>query len=183
MTDGFKIRSKEELARYRARIDENAEAALEDISAQAKKGMKALFDIKFKPIGRHPTAGHPLNFVEQLNQTFTYLCALEGSSLLWELHPNLTDLMVFPGAHAPKGSLDIEARDGTQSIGAETFAAVTPSNNQKLKKDLDKLAMRKETFRYVFFISPRWPSTERQPHFERDGIMVWSIWPFAQEAQ
>ena len=60
-------------------------------------------------------------------------------------------------------------------MGAETFAAVSPSNNGKLAADLAKLALRPERHRYVFFMSPQFPSAGRLPKFERDGVQVWSV--------
>ena len=60
-------------------------------------------------------------------------------------------------------------------VGAETFAAVTPRNNNKLSKDLSKLSSRPETNRYVFFMSPRFPGNMRLPQFERNGVQVWSV--------
>jgi hypothetical protein len=44
-----------------------------------------------------------------------------------------------------------------RKVGAETFAAVSPNNNDKLKKDLAKMAQRTELHRYVFFTSPEFP--------------------------
>ena len=60
-------------------------------------------------------------------------------------------------------------------VGAETFAAVDPRNNRKLAKDLIKLAGRTEQHRYVFFASPLFPGTTRQPQLERGGVHVWSV--------
>ena len=34
---------------------------------------------------------------------------------------------------------------------------------------------RSEPHRYVFFMSPPFPRTERRPQFERDGVQVWSV--------
>lgn len=60
-------------------------------------------------------------------------------------------------------------------VGAETFAAVHPRNNDKLKADLRKLAARPERFRYVFFVSPAFPDTRRQEALEAQGVQVWSL--------
>ena len=60
-------------------------------------------------------------------------------------------------------------------VGAETFAAVRPEINRKLAKDLTKLAGRTEHHRYVFFISPAFPRTERLPEKERNSVKVYSI--------
>ena len=80
----------------------------------------------------------------------------------------------MPGAHSPKGTLDVESlKPGL--VGAETFAAVKPENNRKLSKDLLKLANRPELHRYVFFMSPDFPSTKRLHEKEKDGVKVYSI--------
>ena len=60
-------------------------------------------------------------------------------------------------------------------VGAETFAAVDPSNNRKLKKDLKQLIARTERHRYLFFMSPLFPGTKRLPRLEPDNIQVWSV--------
>jgi hypothetical protein len=60
------------------------------------------------------------------------------------------------------------------AVAAETFAAVNPSNNQKLDKDLQKLAREcpNARARYVFFASPEYRH-ERQHKLESvDGIDV-----------
>lgn len=62
-------------------------------------------------------------------------------------------------------------------VGAEVFAAVTPRNNGKLNKDLAKLEARAELFRfrYVFFLSPRFPGNTRHERLEKNGVEVWSV--------
>jgi hypothetical protein len=78
-----------------------------------------------------------------------------------------------PGAHAAL-ALDVMSEDGL--VGAETFAAVKPNNNGKLAADLAKLAKHPEIPHcYVFFISPLFPSIQRQPQLEIDGVEVWSV--------
>ncbi|MEO4045349.1 hypothetical protein AAFN47_27470 [Hoeflea sp. CAU 1731] len=148
-----------------------ASAALLDLPDDP---LKALARIKFDPIGWHPIEQRALNLIEQVNQTFTYLVALKAARLLLEWHPEAEGYRLAPGAHAPKQSLDIESLvPGV--VGAETFAAVRPENNRKLIGDLTKLASRPERFRYVFFMSPLFPETQRRLEKERDGIGVWSI--------
>ncbi len=60
-------------------------------------------------------------------------------------------------------------------VGAETFAAVDHRNNNKLKKDLSKLATRADCHRYVFFSSPRYLDTKRRVELEVDETQVCSI--------
>ena len=62
-------------------------------------------------------------------------------------------------------------------VAAEVFAAVHPSNNRKLAKDLKKLALEcpDADARYVFFGAPGFRH-ERQHKLETvDGIEVWGI--------
>ncbi len=135
--------------------------------------MKMLRAIKFDPVGFHPLAGHALNVIEQFKQTATYLVALEATRLLFDLHPEEPGYVIAPGAHMSH-LLDIMSINEGQ-VGAETFAAVNPRNNNKLKKDLMKLATRTERIRYVFFTSPLYPEKARRIELETNGIQVWSL--------
>ncbi|MDJ0993117.1 MAG: hypothetical protein QNI90_06055 [Dinoroseobacter sp.] len=175
---GLILRNAEEAQIQKQALVENSARSLDYFNTQ-REPMAAMFDMKFRPIGFHPTAGHPLNLIEQINQTFSFLCALEASELLFQWHKDLEGLVVYPGAHAPRGTLDIEALNRPGYIGAELFAAVRPANNGKLKKDLEKLRDRSEENRYEFFICPTHPETKRQNDLEDYGVRVWSIWPFA----
>ncbi|UXN72875.1 hypothetical protein N8D56_17355 [Devosia sp. A8/3-2] len=124
--------------------------------------------MKFEPVGFHPTEDRPLNVVEQINQTRTYSVAATAARQLLELHPEAGGFHLAPGAHA---SLELDIMSHVPGlVGAETFAAVDPRNNRKLQLDLDKMAARTETFRYVFFMSPRYPTSERQSALEKHGV-------------
>ncbi len=129
--------------------------------------------LKFDPAGRHPVEPRPLNIIEQVNQTWTYLAALAGTRELLRLHPEAGGFRLAPGAHAAQPLDVMSVVPGL--VGAETFAAVTPDSNKKLARDLAKLAGRSETFRYVFFISPAYPGSRRRHELERDGVQVWSV--------
>lgn len=99
--------------------------------------------------------------------------ALAAARQLLVLHPEAGGFHLAPGAHA---SLPLDIMSEAKGlVGAETFAAVDPKNNDKLKKDLVKLASRHERHRYVFFMSPLFPGNQRRSQFERDGIQVWSV--------
>ena len=89
------------------------------------------------------------------------------------LHPEAGGFRVAPRAHA---AIPLDIMSITEGlVGAETFAAVSPSNNGKLKKDLEKLKARPEKHRYVFFMSPEFPGNIRRPQLESGEIQVWSI--------
>lgn len=143
------------------------------IAAQSGDPLALLRRMKFDPIGFHPLENRPLNLIEQINQTWTFAVAIAAARLLLELHPDVGGLRLAPGAHQSL-ELDIMSEKSCY-IGAETFAAVDPRNNNKLEADLDKLAGRPERHRYVFFMSPLFPGNERRRQLERDGIEVWSV--------
>jgi hypothetical protein len=129
--------------------------------------------MKFEEIGYHPIEDRRLNLIEQVNQTWTYAIALAATLKLLELHPEAEGFNVAPGAHMAIPLDIMSRREGF--VGAETFAAVDPRNNRKLTRDLEKMALRQEQHRYVFFCSPKFPRFERHQKFEVDSVQVWSI--------
>jgi hypothetical protein len=130
--------------------------------------------MKFDTVGFHPISGDALNVIEQVNQTWTYAAALLATRQLLALHPEAAPYRLAPGAHA---SQDLDIMSCTPGlVGAETFAAVKPTNNRKLAQDRAKLLNRPELHRYVFFMSPAYPGTKRQPALEKGGpVQVWSV--------
>lgn len=168
------VHSEEEIREALDTISKNTDLSYSTIRDLPKDPIDAFRQIKFDPIGSHPLESRPLNFVEQLNQTFTYIVALKAASLLLKWHPLSQGLRLAPGAHAPRGTLNIESIE-PGIIGAETFAAVKLENNQKLAEDLKKLNARKGRYRYVFFMSPDYSDTCRVIEKEKFGVEVWSI--------
>lgn len=154
-------------------IRESTRRSIHEISRDIEHPLEVLRRIKFQPIGLHPISDRPLNFIEQVNQSWTYVVALEAAKKLLELHPDAGGFRLAPGAHA---SLELDIMSVEPGyVGAETFAAVHPRNNGKLRADLTKLASRLELHRYVFFMSPAFAMSARQPLLERDGVQVWSV--------
>lgn len=170
----FNVCSIAEIEAALAKIEDNAAHACAALRELPADPVQALARLKFDPVGCHPLERRPLNIVEQVNQTFSYLVALKAARLMLEWHPEAEGFRLAPGAHAPVGTLDVESL-APGIVGAETFAAVRPENNRKLAGDLVKMVARPERFRYVFFMSPLFPRTERQPKRERDGVQVWSV--------
>jgi hypothetical protein len=167
------IESANDIDKQIAIVKNATESTVRWLLQQQEDPLTLLSRLKFEKVGRHPIEDHALNFVEQINQTWTYLAALEATRLLLTLHPEAGGFVLAPGAHASQ-SLDImSVTEGL--VGAETFAAVRTDSNQKLKGDLKKLSGCKEIHRYVFFISPAFPELKRQVQMERDGIQVWSV--------
>jgi len=69
------------------RIEDSALRAQKALSALPFSPLHALEALKFSPIGSHPLEDRPLNIIEQVNQTFTYLVAVKAAELLMEWHP------------------------------------------------------------------------------------------------
>ncbi len=173
MAQYFTVHSLKEIDEHLAAISSSVERSYQVIRQFSGSPIELFRSLKFEPLGFHPVAGHALNVIEQVNQTATYLVALHAAKLLFELHPDEPGFVIAPGAHMSH-PLDVMSISD-QHIGAETFAAVDPRNNNKLKKDLAKMAAREERHRYVFFSSPMYPATARRAELEAKGVQVWSI--------
>jgi hypothetical protein len=126
--------------------------------------------MKFEAVGRHPIEDRALNFVEQINQTFSYLVALNAAKWLLEVHPDASGFSLAPGAHATQ-RLDIMSVV-PDLVGAEAFAATSPRSNNKLDKDLRRLAGDPAQHRYAFFYSPGFEPGRHARLEKVDGVQV-----------
>jgi hypothetical protein len=167
------IRTVEEVEALVADVTRSAERALAGLSArlEAKQGLQALWSMKVRPLGCDPLdAESPLNLIEQINQTFTYLASARAVEQLLRLHPELAPFTLNLGTSP--GS-DIQSECGT--LAAEVFAAVKPTNNRKLRDDRVKVSQTSALWKYVFFMCPGY-GHGRQPKLEREaGVEVWSL--------
>jgi hypothetical protein len=163
------ISSHPDLNQHLAAVSDATTKAIAAIAA-AGTPEHTLRRMKFEQIGFHPIEGHALNFIEQINQTFTYLVALRATAWLLNRHPDAGGFRLAPGANA---ALPLDIMSVVPDlVGAETFAAVHPKNNRKLAGDLQKLKMFPHRFRYAFFFAPGFPHG-RVEHLEREeGIEV-----------
>jgi hypothetical protein len=167
------IRSAEDADRHLVSVYDAAARTHAWIRAHSGSPLELLRSLKFEPVGFHPASGAPLNLIEQTNQTWTFIVAIAAARQLLALHPDAGGFYLAPGAHA---ALPFDIVGGDGRVVAESFAAVTPANNGKLCKDLDKLARYPDIrHRYVFFMSPGYPGNQRYQKLERNGIQVWSV--------
>ena len=166
------ITGRDEVDRYIAalrRANERTVAAIRTIECP----QEAMRRLKFEAVGFHPVEDRPLNAIEQINQTFTYLVALKATEWLLERHPEPGGFTGAPGADATQRLHFLSL--APTLVGAETFAAVDPRNNRKIHKDLAKLAIDPSRFRYSFFYAPGF-SPGRVPTLEQgDGVEVHCI--------
>lgn len=151
----------------------SAEHALAQVAkaGAGTHGLQALWSMKFTPLGCDPlNADTPLNLIEQLNQTFTYLASAKALRLLLRLHPELAPFTVNLGT-SPGSDIESNLNEG---LAAEVFAAVNTSNNRKLAKDLAKVSKTSAKFKYVFFMCPGYKEGQHD-NLEQEGVQVWSV--------
>ncbi len=80
----------------------------------------------------------------------------------------------FRLALATSSGRDIESVE-PGLVAAEVFAATHPGSNQKLKKDIARLAEDSAQHRYVFFAAPKYVSGRRVELETKPGIEVHSV--------
>ena len=158
-----------EIERHIATIEASTRRAIEGIAALTNP-KEALRQMKFETVGRHPIEDRALNFVEQINQTFSYLVALNAAKWLLEAHPDAGGFSLAPGAHAAQ-RLDIMSVE-PDLVGAEAFAATSPRSNNKLDKDLKRLATDPARHRYAFFYSPGFEPGRHHRLEKVEGVQV-----------
>jgi hypothetical protein len=146
--------------------------ALAKLTASELDGLEVLRRIKFDPIGWHPIdePARSLNLIEQVNQTWTCLVSLKALPFLFARHPDAGGFQLNLGTQGGTDILSVLPN----VAAAEVFAAVAWRNNNKLAKELARLAQSKAKVRYVFFAAPG-VRQGRQAALERDGIEVWAI--------
>ena len=155
------IRSVNEAEVLHARVLSAAEHTAAWLRGFAGSSLELLTALRFQTVGHDPLTGEALNVIEQINQTFTILVSLRAVERLIEMHPEAKG---FRLALATSSGRDIESVE-PDLVAAEVFSATHPGSNQKLKKDIARLASDPARHRYVFFAAPKYASG-RQTHLE-----------------
>jgi hypothetical protein len=155
------IRSVNEAEVLRAHVLSAAERTAVWLHGFTGSPLELLTALRFQTVGHDPLTGEALNVIEQINQTFTILVSLRAVEQLIEMHPEANG---FRLALATSSGRDIESVE-PDLVAAEAFSATHPASNQKLKKDIVRLASGPARHRYVFFAAPKYASG-RQPHLE-----------------
>lgn len=151
-----------------ARILNSAARTAAWIRDFAGEPLELLRTLRFQEVGHDPLTSEPLNLVEQLNQTFTILVSLRAVGRLITMHP---DAGGFRLALATSSGRDIESVV-PDLVAAEVFSATHPGSNQKLKKDIARLAADPARYRYVFFAAPDYASGRHADLETSPGIEV-----------
>jgi hypothetical protein len=166
------IRTEADANEIEALAKASASRAVAQVSTLASSdALVALWKMKTTALGCDPLdADTPLNLIEQLNQTFTYIASARAAKVLLARHPELAPFRLNLGTSPGP---DIESRIG-EGLSAEVFAAVTPANNQKLHRDIQKVQETDATWKYAFFMCPGYDEG-LQSHLSRNGVTVWSL--------
>lgn len=168
------ISSQEEAEELESSVVKSAGKALHEISNLQKSSdvLHTLWLMKFRPVGCDPLdSERPLNIIEQINQTFTYIASARAVKLLIKLHPELAPFALNLGNVA---GTDIESKKGG-GLACEVFAAVNTSNNRKLVKDIEKVSKTFAAHKYVFFMCPGFEAGRQQKLERNTGVQVWSV--------
>lgn len=137
-----------DIKKLRRQVREAAACTRAKFAKIAADPMEALHTLKFCAYGFDPLLeAKSLNLIEQLNQTFTIMASLAAAE-------RLLDWFEVPGGLrlnlAETAGWDIKSIDDNL-IRAEVFAAVRPSNDSKLSKDIDKMSQSNACNRFVFY--------------------------------
>lgn len=172
MVKQVELSSPTEIEGYREKLHFSAEQTQLQIAELAGETnpLEFLYKLKFMPSGHDPLdPDRRLNLIEQLNQSFTYLASFNAAEILFNEHPNVHRLTLNLGT---KSGWDVETND-SGGIVAEVFAAVTPSNNNKLNKDIARVSTANAKHRYVFFMCPGYETGLYSK--AGNGIIIWSL--------
>ena len=169
------VHNFDDIQNLRDVVRQRAQLARDELGNLNPVGMEASYRIKFSDCGYHPLENRRLDFIEQLNQTFTYMASFAAARKLMQWFPNCPGLRLNLGT---RGGWDIESI-GSCLVHAEVFTAKDPRNNNKLAKDIKRLQSRSNAdHRYVFFFVPSYDAG-RQHDLERtltDGnIEIWAL--------
>jgi hypothetical protein len=157
----------------RAQIAANAAQTADWFAVHEGKPMELLRAMRFDAVGHDPLTGAPLNVIEQINQTFTILVTLRAVERLFELHPNASGYRLALGTSSGR---DVESVE-SQLVAAEVFSATRPTSNQKLRKDVARLAPDPAKYRYVFFACPGYAAGRCLDLETHPGVQVHAVEP------
>lgn len=144
------IQSEDDLRRLRHSVTEAAAKTCEALGQLSDlTPIRAMARLKFTQFGRHPIDDRALNLIEQVNQTFTYLASFAAAEEIGRRHPDAWPIQLNLGTAS--GS-DVESPSA--GVAAEVFAAVRLDNNDKLAKDIEKVAGTAAQHKYVFHFCP-----------------------------
>jgi hypothetical protein len=83
----LKVQTVADVDHYMDQLRASARRTQEWITAQSGDPLDLLLRLKFDAVGGHLIEDRPLNFIEQINQTWTFAVALAAARQLLAWHP------------------------------------------------------------------------------------------------
>lgn len=137
----------EKIENYRRIIKENTDKHITSLTNKGS-GIEFLRLMKFySDFGYDPLFEEPTNFLEQINQTWTYLVCLSAVEIFLKKYPDKKFWVTFGN----KGGIDVKSDD--DCVVCECFATTHPKNNRKLKDEAEKLIGIKAVNKYIIYYS------------------------------
>lgn len=162
-----KVQDFTDVQRIREHVHAAAATAVGQLSSLAGEPLEVLHTLRFTEFGMHPTETRKLNFIEQLNQTFSVLVTLTAAESVFERIEGHGGLQLNLGTSSGRDVCGVSP----DVIEVETIAAVSPSNNYKLKKDINRLQKSAAEYRWIFYYAPN----ARIDIWEERGITIRSL--------
>ena len=174
------VKNLDDIEELRQRVRNAAVRTRLELATILADLMEAVHTLKFCAYGFDPLVeAKRLNLIEQLNQTFTNMATLAAAQRLLKRFPECREHGLRLRLGTSRGR-DIESID-SNLVEAEVFAAVRPSNNGKLTKDINRLAGSTADNRFVFFHCPSQCDNPGQQHsLEREDPVV-QVWALGKE--
>lgn len=143
------VKNINEIEQLLIKIRKNLNLAWESMKLSSESDSIDSFAMfKFDKIGFDPIEGNQINFIEMLNQAYSDIVVLKATAELMKRYSQKE----FKLNMGTISGTDICSIDG--SIIAECFAVVSVFNNQKMKKDTEKLLQfDKNAEKYIFYYS------------------------------
>lgn len=117
--------------------------------ANKTDGISFLHELKFSKVGKDPLENRSLNFIEQLNQSFTYMASFIAVKYLLDNYPQYAPYTLNLGT-----SSGYDILSNNNEIVAETFAVTNARSNDKINKDVIRMSKAQDALlRFVFYFS------------------------------
>lgn len=161
------FKNMEQVNEYRTKIIDNTEKYM-TARLQDSIGLEFLRKIKFDKHGYDPLFEEPTNFIEQTNQTWTYLVCLSAVEYFLKEYPGKSFYVNF----GTKSGYDVVSED--ESIICECFATTVPNSNEKLEKDTLKVFSNenaKEKY-IIFYASEQKPKQVANKMKKYPGVKI-----------
>ena len=124
----------EKIKKIKSQVKKNMTSAMNEIR-MIQDPVTLFQKMKFGEIGFNPMDSCPENLIEQINQSFTILMSLYAAE---KYFPEAASFQ-FAFAFSSGRDMIVYNREGKTIAEVEIFTAVDASNNQKLRRDVNRL--------------------------------------------